>query len=209
MNKLEKLMKLLNQERKGTYVEKLPQDVYRDVAEQFDQFEPNDIAKIGGVESQHGKYSKPLQGGSARGIFQFQPETAEYLIPGSSNTLGDMNTQAELMKEYLRRNKQDKIEDAYMLHQLGPTRGRKLRDADGEDNIKSVIPKRVIKANPSLYDGDTVEDARKTIRDKLDLAGESIEFVKDPLAELIKFDISREPTGKFEKLKNMKKRKMK
>ncbi len=204
MSKLQKLMELLGQEREATYVEKTPKDVYRQVAE-GSGFEPEDIAKIGGVESQHGKYNEPLQGGSARGLFQFQPETAEDLIPGSSKSLDDMNTQAELMKEYLNKNKQKKIEDAYMLHQLGPTRGKKLINAEGGADIESVIPGRVIRANPSLYEGDTVEDARKAIQKKLDKGGENVKFYKDPLTELSKSDVGRKPTGKFKKLKNMKK----
>lgn len=205
MSKLQKLMELLGQEREATYVEKTPKDVYRDVAKDFEQFEPQDIAKIGGVESQHGKYDEPLQGGSARGLFQFQPETAEDLIPGSSKSLNDMNTQAELMKAYLHKNKQKKIEDAYMLHQLGPTRGRKLRDAEGGADIESVVPNRVIRANPSLYEGDTVEDAREAIQQKLDEGGKGVKFYKDPLTELTKSEVERKPAGKFNKLKNMKK----
>lgn len=176
MNK--KFLKLLkNLDRKGTYVEKLPQDVYREVADEFEHFSPEDIAKIGGVESQHGKYNKPLQGGSARGLFQFQPETAEDLIPGSSESIDNMNTQAALMKEYLRKNKQKSIEDAYMYHQLGPRRGRKLKEADDQTAIEDIIPNRVRKANPSLYEGETVEDAKKVIQEKLDKGGESIDFV--------------------------------
>lgn len=202
---MKKLLELLNQKRQGTYVEKLPQDVYREVAEEFEQFEPEDIAKIGGIESQHGKYNKPLQGGSARGLFQFQPETAEFLIPGSSESLDDMNTQAELMKEYLRRNKQQKIEDAYMMHQLGPSRGKKLIQAEDEQSIKDVIPARIRKANPSLYEGDTVEDAKETIQKKLDEGSKSIKFVKEPLVELTKESSSgRKPAGVFEKIKRKK-----
>ena len=59
---MEKLKRLL-QSRQKTYVEKTPNDVYREVAEGFDQFSPEDIAAIGGVESQHGKYTKEMGGG--------------------------------------------------------------------------------------------------------------------------------------------------
>jgi hypothetical protein len=190
------MLELMKQERKGTYVEKLPEDVYNDVAEGT-EFSPEDISKIGGVESQHGKFDKPLQGGSARGIFQFQPETAEHLIPGSSESLSDMNTQVELMKEYLNKNKQKSIEDAYMLHQLGPTRGRKFRDAPDEANIESVIPGNIIRANPSIYEGDSVEDAKDAIQKKLD---EGKMLTKDPLAMVD--DQDRSPSSeRFNKLK--------
>ena len=186
------------QERKATYVEKTPQDVYRDVAEEFEYFEPEDIAKIGGVESQHGKFNEPTQGGSARGLFQFQPETAEHLIPGSSKSLNDMNMQADLMKEYLRRNKQQKIEDAYMLHQLGPTRGRKLKNAEDSEDIRNVIPSNIIEANPSLYEGNTVEDIKKNIQKKLDEAGENSGLEVDPFKQKPK---------KFNVIKNIRKEK--
>ena len=61
-DKLNKLVKLMSG-RKKPYVEKTSEDVYREVAGEFDQFEPEDIAQIGGVESKHGKYNKPLKGG--------------------------------------------------------------------------------------------------------------------------------------------------
>lgn len=187
-------MKRLGQEREATYVEKTPEDVYNEVSKDS-EFSPEDIAKIGGVESQHGKYNKPLKGGSARGLFQFQPETAEDLIPGSSESLDDMNTQAKLMKEYLRKNKQKSIEDAYMYHQLGPGRGKKLIDAEGDADIKSVIPKSVIRANPSLYEGETVDDARKAIQKKLDKGAEDANLYKDPLGQFIKSKVDRAPAS--------------
>jgi len=59
---MEKLKKLM-EGRKATFVEKTPEDVYREVAEKFDHFSPEDIAGIGGVESTHGKFDKPLEGG--------------------------------------------------------------------------------------------------------------------------------------------------
>lgn len=177
---MKKLLDLLkNRDRKATYVEKTPQDVYRDVAHNFDQFEPDDIAKIGGLESQHGKFDKPLQGGSARGLFQFQPETAEHLIPGSSESLSDMNTQAELMKEYLRRNDQDTIEDAYTLHNLGATGGKKLLNADDEAPIESAVSRQARAGNKGLYQGKNVGDVKKTIQKKLDEGGKNIDIDED------------------------------
>lgn len=159
--------------RDATYVEKTPEDVYREVAHNFDQFSPEDIAAIGGVESQHGKYSKPLQGGSARGIFQFQPQTAEYLQPGSSESLLDRNTQAELLKKYLEKMNAASIEDAYAMHNLGPTRGGKLIQASDEDQIKDLIPKHIVRANPGLYNVKTAGAAKSRIADKLAEGSES------------------------------------
>lgn len=61
------------QTRKATYVEKTPNDVYNDVAA-ASNLTPGEVASIGGVESQHGEFDRPIKGGSARGLFQFQPE---------------------------------------------------------------------------------------------------------------------------------------
>lgn len=162
-NKLEELLK----PRKATYVEKTPNDVYREVANNFEQFEPSDIAAIGGVESQHGKYDEPIKGGSARGLFQFQPPTAEYLQPGSSETIKDINTQSELMTKYLKKNEQEKPEDAYVMHNLGKNRGSKFLGASDDTLIQKVIPARVIRANPGLYNVKTVGEAREKIKQKL------------------------------------------
>jgi hypothetical protein len=184
MDKLQKLKKMLTN-RKASYVEKTPEDVYRDVAGNFEHFEPQDIAQIGGVESQHGKYLKPLQGGSARGIFQFQPQTAEYLIPGSSKTLTDPNTQAELMKKYLEKNKMTNTEDAYAMHNLGPSRARKFLQASDDELITKVIPKHVINSNPGLYKVKTIGQAKENIRKKLAAGEESIEITPS-LLDLLK-----------------------
>jgi hypothetical protein len=183
-DKLAKLNKLM-QSRKKSYVEKTPEDVYRQVAGNFEHFEPEDIAQMGGVESQHGKYTKPLRGGSARGLFQFQPETAEYLIPGSSKTLMDPNTQAELMTKYLEKNKAKSPEDAYVMHNLGPTRGKAFLNANDDQPISNVIPSHVIRANPGLYKVKTVGQARENIKNKLIAGGESIEITPD-LLDLLK-----------------------
>jgi hypothetical protein len=173
------------QGRKATYVEKTPEDVYRDVAQDFEQFTPEDIAAIGGLESEHGKYASPLQGGSARGLFQFQPQTAEYLEPGSSESLNDMNTQAALMKKYLQKTDQQTPEDAYMLHSLGPNRGQKFLDADDSELVSRVIPERVRRANPSLYKYKTVGEAKAAIKNRLKAGQESSEMTPN-IKDLIK-----------------------
>lgn len=174
-DKLSKLNKLMSG-RKKSYVEKTPEDVYREVAGEFEQFEPEDIAKIGGVESQHGKYNKPLRGGSATGLFQFQPRTAEYLQPGSSESLEHPSTQAELMKKYLEKNKAQSPEEAYAMHNLGPTGSRRFLEASDDTPIHKIIPKNVIKANPGLYKVKTVGEAKARIKQKLQAGAESIEM---------------------------------
>lgn len=154
------------QSRKTTYVEKTPSDVYRDVG-QASGLSAEDIAGIGGLESQHGKYSKPIEGGSARGLFQFQPGTAEDLSPGSSNKLDDLDVQSKLMKLSLDKNKIDNAEDAFAKHNLGSGRGDKFISAPDHALVSSVIPARVIRANPGIYDVKTVGEAKKRIKEKL------------------------------------------
>lgn len=160
------------QSRKATYVEKTPNDIYRDVAEDSN-LEPDEVAAIGGLESLHGKFDRPIKGGSARGLFQFQPETADYLDDGSSESLDDYDTQSKLMKIYLEKNKVDNVEDAFVKHNLGPGRGQKFMDASDDDLVTSVIPARVIRANPGLYSVKTVGEARQKIKEKLEKGTES------------------------------------
>lgn len=163
---MENKLKRLLQGRKSTYVEKTPGDVYNEVAENT-KLSPEDVASIGGVESAHGKFEKPLQGGSARGLFQFQPRTAEDLEPGSSDSISDMNTQASLMTKYLDKNNKDTSEDSYALHNLGPTRGKQFLAADDTELIEKLIPARVIRANRGLYGVKTVGEAKSLIKKKL------------------------------------------
>lgn len=178
MNKLKKLLA----DRKETYVEKSPEDVYNDVASESD-LTPEEVAQIGGIESAHGKFDKPIQGGSAQGLFQFQPRTAEELIKGSSKSLGDVNTQAELMKKNLAKNKITDVEDAFLKHNLGPTGAKKFQEASDEDPITSVMSQEVIDANP-LYRSKTVGEARQAIKLKLE-KGEASSDVRPSFKELL------------------------
>lgn len=172
------------QNRKSTYVEKTPNDVYREVASES-ELTPEEVAAIGGIESQHGKYNKPLKGGSATGLFQFQPKTAEYLSPGSAESLEDLNTQAELMKLYLEKNKVTSAEDAYAKHNLGKARGQSFMAADDNTPISEVVPKHVIDANPGLYKVKTVGEAKQRIREKLE-KGKKSSGLFPSLAEMFK-----------------------
>ena len=160
------------QNRKETYVEKTPNDVYRDVSHDSD-LSADDISSIGGLESQHNKFNKPLAGGSATGLFQFQPKTAEYLEEGSSDSLEDLNTQAKLMKLYLEKNNVANVEDAFAKHNLGSSRGSKFINAPDDTPVTDVIPFRVIRANPSIYNVKTIGEARERIREKLTKGQES------------------------------------
>lgn len=181
MNKLQRLL----QGRKATYVEKTPEDVYREVAENSEHLDPEDIAGIGGIESQHGKFANPLKGGSASGLFQFKPSTAEDLQPGSADSIHDMNTQSELMSKYLEHNEQETPESAYAMHNLGPSRGKKFLEAPDNELIARVIPARIIRANPSLYNVKTVGEARQIIKNKLS-AGVKSADIHPNLLDLVK-----------------------
>jgi len=160
------------QSRKKTYVERTPNDIYRDVAH-GSNLTADEVAAIGGLESQHGEFNKPLQGGSARGLFQFQPKTAEGLKSGSSDSLGDMNTQGELMKLYLEKNKVNNAEEAYIKHNLGKAGASKFLAAPDETKVRDVISSRVINSNPGLYDVETVGEAKEKIKNKLQEGQES------------------------------------
>lgn len=163
------------QSRKATYVEKTPNDVYRDVGNDSG-LSAEDVAAIGGLESQHGKFQSPLKGGSAEGLFQFQPKTAEYLEEGSSESLGDLDTQSRLMKAYLKKNEVESGEDAFAKHNLGSSRGLKFMSASDDALISSVIPARVIRANPGLYDVKTVGEAKQKIREQLEKGTKSADI---------------------------------
>lgn len=159
------------QNRKATYVEKTPSDVYRDVGLESG-LPAEDVAAIGGLESEHGKFDSPIEGGSARGLFQFQPGTAEDLEAGSSDSLGDLDTQSKLMKLYLDKNKVDNAEDAFIKHNLGGTGGAKFMAAPDDALVSDIVPERVIAANP-IYKVKTVGEARKLIKEKLNAGRES------------------------------------
>lgn len=148
------------------YVEKLPEDVYREVAHQSGLPE-SEISAIGKLESQHDKYAKPLVGGSARGLFQFQPRTAEGLIPGSSESLLDRNTQQDLMLKSLEKLKPENSVEAYIHHNLGPGRAKKFLKASDDAPVTSVLPREVIKANSGLYGVKTIGEVKKIIEKKL------------------------------------------
>lgn len=182
MSKLKELLK----KREATYVEKTPQDVYRDVAHDFDNLTPEDIAAIGKLESEHGKYQEPLQGGSARGLFQFQPNSAEHLIPGSSESLSDRNTQAELLKKNLKHNAPESVEDAYLMHNLGRSGGKRIINADDEVKLKKLISNSALKGNSGLYgEAKTVGDVKEKIKKKIKKAKESTK-VRPSLESILK-----------------------
>ena len=170
MKKLRELLK----DRTATYVEKTPEDVYREVAaDPENNLSVEEVAAIGGMESSHGKFRKPIQGGSATGLFQFQPRTAEDLIKGSSENLDDFNTQAELMKALLKKNNPENLEEAYLQHNLGKRGARKFLSKDDEDMAEKAVSKAVIEGNENIYKGKKVKKIKELLKTKLEENKES------------------------------------
>lgn len=178
---LDKLLKLLEAKRDATYVEKTPEDVYRGISKKTG-LEKEDIAKIGGVESQHGKDIKGS--GSARGIMQTMPKLAKTLRPGSEKSLSHPQTQEDIASDFINLNTptikeiagQNKLLDNYLMYNLGKGRGSKFLSAKDTDKIEDILPKQIIEANPKLYKYKTVGEARSAIKNFLDKRGGEFEF---------------------------------
>jgi len=111
--------------------------------------------------------------------YTYQPKTAEGLAKGSSESLSDMNTQADLMKKNLKMNQPEDLEDAYVMHNLGRTGGRKFINATDDTPIKHVLSKEAIQGNEGLYGVKTVGEARAKIRAKLNEEQKSSIPLKD------------------------------
>lgn len=200
---LEKLKKLLGVQERSNYVEKRPQDVYRQIAEET-PLSKEEAAMIGGVESQHGKYEDNMAGSSAKGIMQIMPQLAKVIKPGSEEVLKDRNVQAEIASEFINlntptikeiaqnKNKVPDVVDQYLMYNLGQGRGKKFLQADGSTKITDILPAKVIKANPKLYNYKTVGEARNAIKGFLEERGDSIKFYpnQDDFVDL--FDTEKE-----------------
>jgi hypothetical protein len=67
------------------------------------------------------------------------------------------------------------------MHNLGPTGSRRFLEASDDTSIAKIIPKRVIRANPGLYNVKTVGEAKARIRNKLAAGEESAEMTPSML----------------------------
>ena len=189
---MDKLRKLLEAQERGNYVEKTPKDVYRGISKATN-IPKEEIAMIGGVESQHGKYLDNMLGSSAEGLMQLMPATAEAFVPGSSKSIRDMNTQQEVVSNILNTNdpsirkiKQDNdIVDKYLMYNLGSGSGRKFLSADDSQKVSDVLPAKVIKANPKLYAGKTIGETKVALREFLKSRGEEANFYPE-LQDILK-----------------------
>jgi len=180
---LDKLKKMLSAKERDNYVEKTANDVYRGIADKT-ELTKEQAAKIGGVESQHGKYTKNIGGGSATGMMQIMPRLAETLRPGSSKNLNDMNVQEELASDFINMNtptikelsKSPSSLNQYIMYNLGQGTGKRFLKAGDNEDISKILPAKVIKANPKLYKYKTVGEAKKAMQGFLDSRGAETEF---------------------------------
>lgn len=184
---LDKLMKLLTAKERENYVEKTPKDIYRGISQKTG-LSKEDVAKIGGVESQHGKYTKNMTGGSASGTMQIMPRLAKALRPGSEKVLNDSNTQEQIASDFLNlntptikeiassSNREPSIIDQYAMYNLGMGRGKKFLKAKDTDLVSDILPANVIEKNAKFYKGKTVGEARKAMQQMLDERGPQAEF---------------------------------
>jgi hypothetical protein len=183
---LDKIRKMLGAKERENYVEKTPEDIYRGISERTD-IPKEDIAKIGGVESQHGKYTKNMGGGSASGVMQVMPRLFKTMNPDSKEVLDDSNTQESIASDIINMNtptikelsKTGGVLNDYVMYNLGKGTGKKFLKAKDEDSIASVLPAHIIKANPKLYKYKTVGEARKAMGQMLDSRGAEQEFYPD------------------------------
>jgi len=183
---LDKLLKLLTAKNRENAVTKTPQDVYRGISEQTG-IPKEDIAAIGGIESQHGKYNQNMGGGSPKGMMQIMPRLAEAIRPGSSKTLSDMNTQQDVASNYINLNEpsikeirtDNDLVDKYISYNLGQGQAKKFMSADDNHKVTDVLSHKIIRNNPGLYNHNTVGDARVAIRAMLNKGKANANFEPD------------------------------
>lgn len=175
---MNKLLQLIQDQQRDDYVTKEIEDVYNAVAQKTGRT-PEEIAKIGGIESQHGKYINNMAGSRAKGLFQLMPQTIKDL--SSNGSPESLNTQEDVMIKLLQENqeklgKDSSIEDLYLLHNQGLGKGKKLITASGDEPIENIISRRIINANPALYKDKTVGEAKESIKNMMDIKGSDFKF---------------------------------
>lgn len=186
---MNKLLQLIQDQERDDYVTKEIEDVYNAVAEKTGRT-PEEIAKIGGVESQHGKYPDSMAGSRAKGLFQLMPQTVKDL--SSNGSPDSLNTQEEVMSNLLNENQKKvggdlSIEDLYLLHNQGLGKGKQLIAAPNEQRIEKLLSNKIIEANPALYKNKTVGQAKDSIKQMMDQKGGEFKF-KTKLEDLLTED---------------------
>lgn len=176
MNKLSKLLK--DQER-DNYVEKEIEDIYNTIAEKTGRT-PEEISKIGGIESQHGKYTNNMAGSRAKGLFQIMPQIAKDL-GFADKPIESLNTQEDIMSNLINEHQNKlgsdlSIEDLYLLHNQGLGKGKQLIKSPDSQKTDKILSKKIIESNPRLYKDKTVGESKDEIKKMLDEGAKSFEF---------------------------------
>ncbi len=168
------------------------QSMYEDVAAASESLSPQDVAGIAGVESEFGKYDKPMVGGRARGTFQLMPNTIKYLqerlaTEGSEREPNPLREEARLMSELVPQHEAElektlgkdaeiNPSDIFVKHNLGAGMGKKLLKAKGKTPTSEILPEHVIEANPGIYKDKTKSKTLKDIQKKLDSKSKEFKF---------------------------------
>jgi hypothetical protein len=193
MEKFSKFLEKLQNKRSDYVTDPYDQQsMYEDIASNVESLSPEAVAGIAGVESEFGKYQKPLLGGSAKGTFQLMPNTIKYLNArlekkGSEPEVNPLREEArltsELMKQHeseLKKTLGDEKEltpaDFFVKHNLGQGMGRKLLRAPAIEEVGEILPEKVIESNPSIYKGKTKEEALAEIRQRLNKKSNEFKF---------------------------------
>jgi len=173
------LLKLLQDQLRQDYVTKEVSDVYRGVAQKTGRT-PEEIAKIGGVESNHGKYDTNFKGSKAKGLFQIMPSISS-AFKTDEIPVSNLNKQEELMSELILDNtKRSKgeipVEDLYLLHNLGLGKARKFMKSDENSPVNDILSKKIINDNDKFYKNKTVGEAKEEIKQFLEERGDEFRF---------------------------------
>lgn len=183
------LEKLFNQRTEYVTDPYDQQSMYEDVAKNS-ILTPEEVAGIGGLESEHGKYDKPLEGGRARGTFQLMPSTKKYLKTGlkeqgSEPEVNPLREEARLAAEMMKQNeaearktlgKDPTAVDIFIKHNLGQGMGKKLMRAPAVLPMDEILPEHIIEGNPGLYKDKTKESALKEIQRRLNKKSKEFKF---------------------------------
>lgn len=164
------LQNLKNDNRKN-YVERTVDDLYNMVAERTG-VKKSTIQKIGGLESQHGKYEDNLAGSSAKGVFQLMPALIKSIKPEGLNSPKSFSTQEDVMTGYLQEIKKNlkknaPEEELYAYHNLGYPKYKKLQKIKDNEQVSKVLSEKIINANKKLYKDKTKKQAFEEIRKML------------------------------------------
>lgn len=171
MKPYSQILELLKNKDRENYVERTPEDLYTRVSERTG-VDKNTIKKIGGVESEHGKYEDNFAGSSAKGVFQLMPNLIKNFKPEGMKSPKSFSTQEDVMTGYLKEMTK-KIgvdapeEDFYAYHNLGYPKFKRFKKAKDDQPMEQVLPLEIIRKNPKFYKDKTKKQAVEEIKNML------------------------------------------